>query len=455
MRSLPEKFAERVCRDMGAEQGEALCNALLGEVPTSIRLNPHKPFAQPEGCPVPWNKYGRYLDVRPSFTLDCGFNAGTYYVQEAGSQFVGHILGKMDVEGVRLLDMCAAPGGKTTLYSTLVGAEGLVVANEIVRNRAAVLADNVRKWGLGNVVVTNNEPRHVAAFESWFDVVAVDAPCSGEGMFRKDEQARAEWSESNVKMCATRQAEILDEAWKCLADGGVMIYSTCTFNADENEGALRAFSERVGAEVEEAERIECPEEWGIVCGKEGVWQTFRFYPHRTKSEGFFAAVARKASIGNRAITPKPRRKIMNDVGGKSRQELSRWVAQPEKMRFAEVADTCYGYYAARYEDVKHLAESLAVIYSGVAMGRLFQGVLKPDAALAFFAGLRRDAVACTSLTKEEALQYMRKQEVPAERFAEGMNLVECEGCALGFAKRIGNRCNNLFPNSLRILKTDL
>ncbi len=452
---LPDKFVERVCRDMGAGEGDALCNALLGETPTSVRLNPRKPYAQPEGRPVPWNGFGRYLDARPSFTLDCGFNAGTYYVQEAGSQFVGHILGSVDVEGVRLLDMCAAPGGKTTLYSTLVGDEGLVVANEIVRNRAAVLVDNVRKWGLGNVVVTNNEPRHLAAFESWFDVVAVDAPCSGEGMFRKDEQARSVWSEANVKMSAARQAEILDEAWKCLADGGLMIYSTCTFNSDENEGTLRAFSERVGEEIEESEPIECPEEWGVVCGREGVWQTFRFYPHRTESEGFFAAVARKATIGNRPVTPKPRRKIMNDLGGKARTELSRWVVNPEMMRFAEVADTCYGYAASRYEEVKHLAESLTVIYSGVAMGRIFQGVLKPDAALAFYVGLNRDVVSRATLAKEEALQYLRKQEVAAERFVEGMNLVECEGCALGFAKRIGNRCNNLFPNSLRILKNDL
>ena len=453
--SLPEKFVERVCREMGADEGEALCLALNGETPTSIRLNPRKPFAQLEGRSVPWNKYGRYLDVRPSFTLDCGFNAGTYYVQEAGSQFVGHILEGVDLEGARLLDMCAAPGGKTTLYSTLVGESGLVVANEIVRNRAAVLADNVRKWGVGNVVVTNNEPRHIAAFEEWFDVVAVDAPCSGEGMFRKDEQARSEWSEGNVRMCAARQAEILDEAWQSLAGGGLLIYSTCTFNADENEGTIRAFAERVGDEIEAAELVECPEEWGVVCGREGVWQTFRFYPHRTESEGFFAAVARKVPTGARRVTPKPRRKIMNDLGGKAREELSRWVENPKAMRFAEVAETCYGYYSEVYEDVKHLAESLSVIYSGVAMGRIFGSTLKPDAALAFFVGLKKDAVARATLERDEALQYLRKQEVPAERFREGMNLVECEGCALGFAKRIGNRCNNLFPNSLRILKNDL
>jgi 16S rRNA C967 or C1407 C5-methylase (RsmB/RsmF family)/NOL1/NOP2/fmu family ribosome biogenesis protein len=453
--SLPEKFVERVKREMGVEQGEALCRSLLGVAPTSIRLNPHKPFAQPEGRDLPWNKYGRYLDVRPSFTLDVGFNAGTYYVQEAGSQFVGHILEGMNLQGVRLLDMCAAPGGKTTLYSTLVGESGLVVANEIVRNRASILADNVRKWGVGNVVVTSNEPRHIAAFESWFDVVAVDAPCSGEGMFRKDEQSRSEWSEGNVKMCAVRQAEILDEAWKTLADGGLLIYSTCTFNQDENEGTIQAFSERVDGEIMESETIVCPEEWGIKCGRVGVWQTFRFYPHSTQSEGFFAAVARKSTTGSRRANPKPRRKIMNEIGGKRKEELSRWVEQPKAMRFAEVAETCYAYYAEVYDDVKLLAESLSVIYSGVAMGRIFGTTLKPDAALAFFAGLRRDAIARTSLEKEDALQYLRKAELAAEKFTEGMNLVECNGCALGFAKRIGNRCNNLFPNSLRILKTDL
>ena len=155
------------------------------------------------------------------------------------------------------------------------------------------------------------------------------------------------------------------------------------------------------------------------------------------------------------MTPKPRRKIMNDLGGKAREELSRWVENPKAMRFAEVAETCYGYYSEVYEDVKHLAESLSVIYSGVAMGRIFGSTLKPDAALAFFVGLKKDAVARATLERDEALQYLRKQEVPAERFREGMNLVECEGCALGFAKRIGNRCNNLFPNSLRILKNDL
>lgn len=453
--SLPEKFVERLVGEMGEAEARALCEALEGEPPASIRLNPCKPTVEVEGERIPWSRYGVRLASRPSFTADTRFHAGAYYVQEAGSQFVGHLLEPYDMEGAVLLDMCAAPGGKTTLYSTLVGRDGLVVANEIVRNRAMVLADNVRKWGMGNVVVTNNDPRHLAAFGNFFDVVAVDAPCSGEGMFRKDAQAREVWSENAVRMCAARQSEILDRAWEALRPGGVLIYSTCTFNTVENEGVLRAFGERVGDDLVEAETAGCDPQWGVVEGREGVFRTFRFYPHRTCAEGFFAAVARKRESGARRSLPKARRRVMNDAGGDVRRELSRWVTEPDEMRFAEVAGTYYAYRARAYEEVRRLSESLSVVCSGVAMGQVFGGKLKPDPALAFFCGLNREAVPCTDLPQEEALKYLRKQELQAPLFAEGVNLVCCDGYALGFAKRVSNRVNNLYPNSLRILKTDL
>ena len=244
--TLPAKFVERVLRDLGGTEGAALCAALDAEPPVSVRLNPAKtgadtlpagpdaglPVPEAAGLPalaiagrVPWSRDGRYLAVRPSFTLDPDFHAGAYYVQEASSQFVGHLLAAVRTEGARILDLCAAPGGKTTLYASLAGPDGLVVANEIDRRRASVLADNVRKWGTGNVAVTTCEPRALGDFEAWFDVVAVDAPCSGEGMFRKDPDARGEWSEGNVKLCAARQDELLREAWRALKPGGVLIYT--------------------------------------------------------------------------------------------------------------------------------------------------------------------------------------------------------------------------------------
>ena len=200
---LPAKFVERVLRELGPDEGGALCRALTGEPSVSVRLNAAKGLAAPSGRPIGWSSGGYWLDARPSFTLDPDFHAGRYYVQEASSQFVGHIVAACGgIGGGRVLDLCAAPGGKTTLYSTLAGRGGLVVANEIVRNRAAVLADNVRKWGVGNVAVTVNDPSQVARLEGWFDAVAVDAPCSGEGMFRKSEEARTEWSEAGVALCA-------------------------------------------------------------------------------------------------------------------------------------------------------------------------------------------------------------------------------------------------------------
>ena len=219
----------------------------------------------------------RYLLQRPQFTLDPLLHAGAYYVQEASSQFVVHLLKNNNLEGCRVLDMCAAPGGKSTVYSTLVGRTGLVVANDINYNRTLALADNVRRWGLGNVVVTCNEPEHIAAFEHWFDVVAVDAPCSGEGMFRKMEEARTEWSASSVDVCATRQREILREAWQTLRPGGTLIYSTCTFNSREDEGVVEWLMSEYADSLVAAEEIAVEESWGIVVSRIGAFQCFHFF----------------------------------------------------------------------------------------------------------------------------------------------------------------------------------
>lgn len=455
---LPESFVQRVIGEMGEAEGRALCRALDGELPVSVRLNPAKADGSPlpalgDVRPVPWCDEGRYLEVRPSFTLDTDFHAGMYYVQEASSQFVGRLLEGVSLEWARVLDLCAAPGGKTTLYASLVGRDGLVVANEIDRRRASVLADNVRKWGTGNVAVTTCEPRAVCDFEAWFDVVAVDAPCSGEGMFRKDDAAREEWSEANVRMCAARQDAILREAWRALKPGGTIVYSTCTFNRDEDEGSLERMLDWAGEEAVEAPEVAVDPSWGVVCGAVGPWRTFRFYPHRACGEGFFAAVARKAEdAAGRPRVPKARRDVVARLDRKSVEELARWVQNPGAMRFVGIADGCYAWPAAQAEALGALSAAVPVIYSGVAMGQLFKGRLKPDPALALYAGLERSAVAVAELSGSEALDYLRRQEVAAGGLSEGVNLICARGRALGFAKRIGGRVNNLYPHSLRIIK---
>lgn len=455
---LPELFVERMRRELGVEEAEQLCEALSTEPSTSVRLNPRKMTTQKwDGEPVAWSEYGYKLKERPSFTMDPYFHAGAYYVQEASSQFAGYILASVEggveaCSGLKVLDMCAAPGGKSTHYATLVGRQGLVVANEINRSRAAVLADNARKWGTANMVITCNDSSRAAQVEEWFDVVAVDAPCSGEGMFRKSDEANEQWSEGNVAMCAERQWEIVQNAFRALRPGGVLLYSTCTFNRSEDEDIVRRLMDEYGDELCEAAEVKTEEKWGVVVGREGVFQTFRFFPHKVEGEGMFMAVARKAGEMGSRRKIKSRSKAVVRVDKRTSEELGRWVVTPEEFAYFQAGEMLYGCRKEHFEDIEMLSGVMSVIYSGVAMGQIFKGKLKPDAALALCADINRDAVACSEVDLTTALQFLSKQDVPADRFTEGVNMVLYDGHPLGFVKRVGARVNNMYPNTLRILK---
>ena len=448
---LPERFVETMRQTLG-EDAEKLFAALDTEPAVSVRLNPAKPAECFDGEAVGWCKWGKYLAERPQFTLDPLLHGGAYYVQEASSQFVAHLLANHHMEGKRVLDMCAAPGGKTTIYSTLVGRNGLVVANDISHSRAMALADNVQRWGMGNVVVTCNEPTHIGAFTHWFDVVAVDAPCSGEGMFRKMDEARSEWTPSSPDVCAERQREILAEAWRVLRPGGTLIYSTCTFNPTEDEGIVEWLMSEYGEELESADRVATEEEWGVVRSDVGVFQCFHFYPHKARGEGFFAAVARKCDGTVRRSMPKARRKLFSQCAKADVKELSRWVDDASEHSFMLVGEDIYAYNSAVAEAVVTLSENLSVVYSGVAMGRIFKQKLKPEHPLALYVGLNRDVVPIVDVSLEDALDYLRRNDIAASQFEEGINVVGYKGTPIGFVKRIGARCNNMYPKDLRIVK---
>ncbi len=452
MLPLPEEFKRMMCQALGDDEAARLFAGLDTEPEVSVRLNPMKPTAKFDIESVGWSPMGRYLAERPQFTLDPHLHGGAYYVQEASSQFVGYLLKGHDLRGCRVLDMCAAPGGKSTIYSTLVGREGLVVANDISRSRTLALADNVQRWGMGNVVVTNNEPQHISAFKHWFDVVAVDAPCSGEGMFRKMEEARSEWSESAPEQCAERQREILNEAYQTLRPGGTLIYSTCTFNPIEDEGVVEWLMSEYGSELEAATDVEISEEWGIAVSRIGAFQCFHFYPHKCRGEGFFAAVARKKEGVVRRQSPKPRRKIFQLPAKADVQELERWVSDASQMAFRQIGDVMYGYHRSVVEDVVALSEVLTVVYSGVCMGQIFKRKLRPEHPLALFVGMNVGVVPDVEISQEDALNYLRRQDIPAAQFEEGVNRVVYQGVAIGFVKRIGARCNNMYPKDLRIMK---
>jgi 16S rRNA C967 or C1407 C5-methylase (RsmB/RsmF family) len=477
---FPPEFEKSVNAELPGEAA-ALLAALDGEAVTSVRFNPFKLEAMPAEEGVPWNRYGAYLAQRPVFTLDPAMHAGAYYVQEPSSQFVEYLYRKAaertgvvesdtEVRGMRVLDLCAAPGGKTTLYSTLAGAEGLVVANEVIKQRASVLADNVRRWGIGNVAVSCNDAAAFAAYRHWFDVLAVDAPCSGEGMFRKNPQARAEWSLANVELCAARQRRILAEGWDALRPGGILIYSTCTFNRHENEENIIWLAENYAVEPI---GIELPDGWGIEQGKvAGGIETFRFYPHKVRGEGFFVAVMHKTDGRIKRETPRARREPLMELNRNENRPLTEWIAQPEHMKFARVGDNCYAFYRPQYQNIAALAGGLNIIYSGVCMGCLFNGKLRPDHALALFHDLAHESASGgimmrkeaaddsrarknftrTPLSRDEALDYLRKREfADVSTLAEGLNLLTFEDLPIGWTKRIGHRTNTMLPNNFRIV----
>ena len=449
-------FIELLREQMTNEEAERLIEALdSAPQPTSIRVNPAKPYPTPKGREVGWCHWGSYLAERPSFTRDGHFQAGGYYVQEAASMFVGHLLeqalGKEMPEGMRLLDMCAAPGGKSTLYSTIVGTRGVVIANEVIRARALTLADNITRWGVGNTVVTSNDPSHFASsLTEWFDVVAVDAPCSGEGMFRKSEEARTNWSLDNVKLCATRQRRIMADAWASLRKGGIFIYSTCTFNRAENEANMEWLAEEFECEHID---IECPEEWNIVRTKAGETECFHFYPHRTEGEGLFAAIVRKGGEGtSQRKSPKARKNPFGEVDKKVTREISGYLSGDMEFRFATIGESIYAYPAPLWNDMRTVSEQMSVLFSGVKVGEMFGKKFRPDHSLALSAWINKEAFATAELSEGDMLRFFRREELSCvSDLHEGLNLLLYEGQPIGFTKRIGARTNSLLPKELRIL----
>ena len=244
MISLPPAFTERMQQLLGNES-ETFFQALVSESPTSIRLNPEKtvntdlPFSELLSRQVPWCSNGYYLKERPSFTSDPLLHGGAYYVQEASSMFLQVVLQQITEDTpLRVLDLCAAPGGKSTLLANNLPKDSLLVSNEVIKSRASILKENIIKWGYDHIVVTNSDPNRFTGMKGAFDMILVDAPCSGEGMFRKDEKAITEWSENNLRLCEERQKRILSDVWDALAPGGYLVYSTCTYNPGENEDIL-------------------------------------------------------------------------------------------------------------------------------------------------------------------------------------------------------------------------
>ena len=414
---------------------------------TSIRLNPVKNF-EPQTSnfklsSVPWSQYGFYLEERPSFTFDPLFHAGLYYVQEASSMFLEQAL-KQTVDlskPLKVLDLSAAPGGKSTHIQSLISKESLLVSNDVIRSRANILKDYIIKWGCNNVMVTNNDPKDFARLENYFDVIVVDAPCSGSGLFRRDPEAMDEWSLNNVQLCSQRQQRILADVWPALKEDGILIYSTCSYSREEDEDIVNWLMEGLSI-------VNCPlsidKEWGIVQSGGG----YRFWPDKVKGEGFFLACFRKTDGEDAAslkVKNKPEHATKNEI-----TIIEKWV-EPSALRYIKHLNTVYAWPEHLVNDFSMLLNNLRVIYSGTIIGELFRNKLVPDHALAM-SPLANQSIEKTTLPYEEAINYLKRKELKIDTANKGWQLVKYEGHSLGWINVLHNRINNYYPKELRILK---
>lgn len=419
---LPKEFEDYTRSLMGESHYNTFLKGLSEEPPVSVRLNPFKIKEDNvvsdvfKAKNIPWCKDGYYLKSRPNFTFDPLFHAGTYYVQEAASMFVSHVLRTLVKYPVALLDLCAAPGGKTTCARTAVPEGSLVFSNEPIGKRSQILAENVQKFGHPDVVVTNNYPRDYKRTKLPFDVVIADVPCSGEGMFRKDSQAIEEWSTQNVENCRQLQRSIIADIWDNLKPGGILVYSTCTFNARENEENVAWILKEYGARL-----ISVPteKEWNITGTLIGNplndrqdFPVYRFIPGFTQGEGLFMAVIRKEG---------------EDTSLMQKTDIS--------------AETM----------IQEARKKLRILAHGVKKGIEKGKQFIPDHSLALSVSADKSSYPTVEVDYKTAVSYLRHEAILlSPDVPKGIVLLTYKDFSIGFAKNLGNRANNLYPQEWRI-----
>ena len=452
---IGDTFRKYMEEAIGRDNALVAFSAFDAPASVSVRLNPFKPSSEVEGEPVLWAKHGRILPSRPVFTLDPLFHAGAYYVQDSSSMFVGHAFRKIleqvrKPEGrpLRVLDLCAAPGGKTTdLAASLreaLGDDFILVSNEVMKARAGVLAANVAIWGDPNVVVTSDDPNAFSALPGYFDIILADVPCSGEGMFRKDEEAVRQWSEDNVALCQARQRRILADVWPSLAPDGVFIYSTCTFNRYENDLNVLWAAEELGGE--------CLYKEDVLGGMPGVLRTavgYSLVPGHVVGEGQYCSALRKIGFGAEG---KVSSRASRPSRGAKEQPLPKGLDAlvTKKVTFRQKGETVTAVPEHLASDVTMLEQALHVIAAGCALGVAKGKNFIPDADLALSMMLSPDAYPAVDVDRETALAYLHRDAVTFPGAPLGILTVRYQGHPLGFVKNLGNRCNSLHPQSRRI-----
>lgn len=447
---FPHAFEERLRTQRGNEW-EAFSMAHGKTSPVSIRLNPakaanhHALFKQQaiqHTQAIPWSKQAYYLTERPSFTLDPAFHAGAYYVQEASSMLLEQaILQHVDTaDNIRALDLCAAPGGKSTHLLSLLSTNSLLVSNEVIRSRATILAENITKWGHANVVVTNNDPEDFQKLKGFFDLVVVDAPCSGEGLFRKDADAMKEWSVENANLCAMRQQRIVHDVWPALKENGLLIYCTCTYNPEENNKNIERFASEMNAEVLP---LNLHPEWGVQTLDYG----YQCFPDKVKGEGFYLAVLRKKEQQS-GLRMRGGKTVFTKVP-KTAERYQQWLNTTE-VKLTQFREFLLAVPAYQEEAIAFACSQLKIVSAGTTVGTLKHDKLIPDHALALSIVLNKEKFPLVQVSYEEAITYLRKDVFWQEGLSKGFSLIQYEDFTLGWANVLDNRLNNLYPAEWRI-----
>ncbi len=452
--NLPEDFIRRT-RSLLGDEYDTFQAALEQPPSNSIRLNPAKATGSlPDR--VPWCNSGYYLSERLTYTFDPLFHAGAYYVQEASSMFLEQVLKQYVHHPVRYLDLCAAPGGKSTHAASVLPAGSLVVSNEITDSRIHILTENLIKWGAGNVVVTHNDASDFSPLTDYFDVILTDVPCSGEGMFRKDPNTINEWSVENVAQCSDRQRIILSRIWGTLRPGGILVYSTCTYNTEENEQIIRYLQTTFGAELLP---VATPPEWNICKGLSGETRVNRFLPHRTRGEGFFLAALRKPeteTANRQELIGKLLKRIARKKtkGGKTEivpKEIKQWINGNDSFHFLVQEDKIIALPQTYSDEITLFFSLLDVTYAGIEIATQKGKEWIPSHACAMSVHCNRQIFPEKELSPSQTIAYLRREalQLPPDT-PKGFVLLTYQNLPLGWVKNLGTRANNLYPQEWRI-----
>ncbi|MBS1512494.1 MAG: RNA methyltransferase [Bacteroidetes bacterium] len=427
-----------------------------GQQVVSVRVNPAK-MKESAGelfpgidVKIPWSSDGWYLKERPLFTTDPCFHAGAYYVQEASSMFLEQALRQTAnlSQPLQVLDLCAAPGGKSTLLQSLISNESVLVSNEVIKTRVTILSENIAKWGAANVIVTNNDPKDFQRLPSFFDVMVVDAPCSGSGLFRRDADAVQEWSLNNVQLCSQRQQRILADALPALKENGILIYSTCSYSAAEDEEICDWLC---GHFEMEPVRLQLQEEWNITAtvSKKAAAHGYRFYPDQVRGEGFFIAAFRKKT-GSNSTPAKKIKSAINKATKNEIQAVQTWLQSPERFSFIQQDDHVLAIPVFMMPVLETVQQSLYVKKSGIRLGAVIRNEMIPHHELAM-STLMHEAIPHIDTSLETALQYLRRNDIQLTEATKGWSLLQYRQLPLGWIKVLPNRINNYYPKEWRIL----